>query len=92
MVKVNEQDRQWEGMMGWGRGAAPAGWLRGVVGAERKPAQLPAIPLTARIIGADGSGLRFGLHCPRTPPSRRRAPTPPSSFDHFNGSNSGGNG
>jgi len=39
-MNLNDQDRQWEGMVGWRRGAALAGWSGGAVGARSKPARL----------------------------------------------------
>jgi len=45
MMIVNDQDRQGEGMMDRGRGAALAGWSGGVVGARSitcPPDRVPA--------------------------------------------------
>src|SRR5579885_1833094 len=64
-------------MMGRGRGAAPAGWLGGVVGAEAQA----RLSTTIQIRFWRQSGLASGPHRPETPPSQRRAPTTPGISD-----------
>src|SRR5579885_2907809 len=71
-MKVNDQYRQWEGLMRRRRGAALAGWLGGAVGARSKPAFHPYLP---HPVAAKRSGLALRPHRPLAPPSRRRAPT-----------------
>jgi len=68
MMIVNDQDRQGEGMMDRGRGAALAEWSGGVVGARSitcPPDRVPA-PLCCQGLGRK-SGLALRPPPPRCP-------------------------